>query len=70
MPHYITKRNHSITKVKARFLKKKYTFGVQVPRSVREAYMFDEVNGNTLWRDTIEHEMINVVVSSKVLDDD
>ena len=32
-------------------------YGIQVPRTVKEAYEFDKVNGNTHWREAIEKEM-------------
>ena len=35
----------------------KFKFGIQVPRSVKEAYKLDEVNGNTLWGDAIKKEI-------------
>ena len=31
--------------------------GVKVPKNVKEAFEFDEENGNTLWRDAIDKEM-------------
>ena len=32
-------------------------FGINVPRSVKEALVFDEINKNTLWADAIKKEM-------------
>jgi hypothetical protein len=34
-----------------------YQFGVQVPRSIKEAYDLDKQNGNMLWSDAIRTEM-------------
>jgi len=34
----------------------KYKFGVQVPRSIMEAYKLDERNGNNKWADAIKRE--------------
>ena len=47
----IRKREHIIALVKkrsTRFLKKTHKFGIEVSRSVAEAYALDEKNGNTL----------------------
>ena len=30
---------------------------IQVPKIVREALIFDKINGSTLWKDTIAKEM-------------
>jgi hypothetical protein len=52
----LRKREHIIALVKkrsTRFLKKTHKFGVEVPRSVAEAYALDKKNGNTLWADSM-----------------
>ena len=36
---------------------KRLKFGVQVPRTVKEAINFDKINNNTLWQDAIKKEM-------------
>jgi hypothetical protein len=61
--HVLCKREHIIALVKkwsTRFLKKTHKFGIEVPRSVAEAYALDKKNGNTLWADSIVKEMKNV----------
>ena len=35
----------------------KYQFGIRVPRSIREAYVLDSMNGDTKWHDAIEKEV-------------
>ena len=50
-----------------RFLKKTHKFGIQVPRSVAEAYHLDKKNGNTLWADLIAKEMKNEWIAFKIL---
>ena len=35
----------------------KYQFGVRVPRTVKEAYLLDEINNNTFWYDAIKKEV-------------
>ena len=49
VPYILKKRDHIISKIKARFLKKSHKFGVRVPTSVDDAYRLDKENGNTLW---------------------
>jgi hypothetical protein len=70
--HVICKREHIIALVKkrsTRFLKKTHKFGIEVPRSVAEAYALDKKNGNTLWADSITKEMKNVRIAFKILAD-
>ena len=67
----LRKREHIIALVKkrsARFLKKTHKFGIEVPRSVAEAYALDKKNGNTLWADSIAKEMKNVRIAFKILE--
>ena len=66
----LRKRKHIIALVKKRttcFLKKTHKFGIEVPRSVAEAYALDKKNGNTLWADSIAKEMMNVRTVFKIL---
>jgi hypothetical protein len=63
-------RTHIIALVKkrsTRFLKNMHKFGIEVPRSVAEAYAPDKKNGNTLWADSIAKEMKNVRIAFKIL---
>ena len=39
----------------------KYRFGVAIPRNTKQAYLFDEQNGNTLWADAIKEEMDKIL---------
>jgi hypothetical protein len=68
----LRKREHIIALMKKRstcFLKKMHKFGIEVPRSVAEAYALDKKNGNTLWADSIAKEMKNVRIAFKILAD-
>jgi len=38
----------------------RYKFGVQIPRTVKEAYALDIANGNTKWADAIETELLQL----------
>ena len=64
----LNKRDHIIAKVKARFLKKYRTFGVEVPTSDEEAYKLDKKNNKPLWHDAIKKETTNVYIALHILD--
>ena len=40
-----------------------------LPRSVKEAQILDEKNGNTLWMDALAKEMGNTKVAFNILED-
>ena len=68
----LKKRERIIKAVKgrqAKYLKKNFKFGIEVPRTVREAYELDKKNGNTLWADAIKKEMENVRVAFQIFKD-
>ena len=67
----MNKRMRIISLVKkrsARYLKKTHKFGIEVPRSVAEAYALDETNKNTFWADAIAKEMKDVKPAFKKLE--
>ena len=55
-------------KIKSRKKKKTHEYGIEVPNSVREAFMLDKKNGNDLWRKAITKEMDNVRVAFDILE--
>jgi hypothetical protein len=68
----LKKRERIIKAVKcrqAKYLKKNFKFGIEVPWTVKEAYEFDRKNGNTLWADAIKKEMENVRVAFWIFED-
>ena len=67
-PHTLKKRNRIIAAVKARVKKMTHKYGIEVPKTVKEAYALDLKNGNTLWRDAIRKEMTNNRVAFQVLE--
>jgi len=72
VPHILKKRDRIISLVKKqspRFLKRTHKFGIEVPRTVKEALELDKKNGNTLWADAIAKEMKDVCVAFKILPD-
>jgi len=68
--HVLKKRDRIIAKVAKRYNKVTHKFGIEVPTSVEHAYEIDRKNGNNLWREAIEKEMVNVRIAFKVLSDD
>ena len=70
--HILKKREHIISLVKKqnpRYLKRTHKFGIEMPKTVKEALELDKKNGNTLWADTIAKEMKDVRVAFKILVD-
>ena len=53
----------------SRYLKRNHKFGIELPKTVEEAYALDAKNGNTLSADASSKEMDNVRVAFKVLPD-
>ncbi len=50
-----------------RYLRRTHKYGIEVPKTVRQAYDLDRINGNTLWADAIAKEMKNVRVAFRIL---
>ena len=70
VPFVLKKRDVIISKMKARLRKASHKFGIKVPRSVKEALVFDETNGNTFWQDAIAKEMHNNAIAFRILEPD
>jgi len=72
VPFVLKKRERIIKLVKrrqARYLKRSFKFGIEVPSTVKEAYEIDKRNGNTLWADAIKKEMANVRTAFRIAED-
>jgi hypothetical protein len=52
-----------------RYLKRTHKFGIEVPKTVKEALALDHKNGNTLWADAIAKEMKEVCIAFNILPD-
>ena len=58
--HVLKKRDRIIAiirKWQTRYLKRSHKFGIELPKTVEEAYALDAINGNTLWADAISKDM-------------
>ncbi len=59
VPHVLKKCDRIISLVckrTTRYFKRTHKFGIEVPKTVKEALALDRKNGNTLWEDAIPKE--------------
>ena len=59
----------SIRKRQTRYLRRSHKFGIELPKTVKQALALDAKNGNTLWVDDKSKEIENVRVAFEVLPD-
>eukprot|EP00804_Cyclotella_cryptica_P001676 CCRYP_009051-RA/>CCRYP_009051-RA protein AED:0.08 eAED:0.08 QI:0/0/0/1/0.5/0.6/5/0/841 len=59
----------SLVKRRRRYHKRTHKYGIELPKTVEEAYVIDRATGTTFWHDAIEKEMKNVRVAFDVLAD-
>ncbi len=72
VPHVLRKRDQIISAVAKRsacFLKRTHKFGIEIPRTVKEALELDCYNDNTHWADAIAKEMAEVQKAFDILPD-
>ncbi len=72
VPHVLKKRDRIISLVfkwTTRYIKRTHKFGIEVPKTVKEALALDLKNGNTLWVDAIAKEMKEVRIAFNILPD-
>jgi hypothetical protein len=72
VPHVLRKRDQIISLVRRRttcYPKRTHKFGIEIPKTVKEALALDRKNGNTLWADAIAKEMREVRVAFNILHD-
>jgi hypothetical protein len=70
--HVLKKRDRIISLVckrTTRYLKRTHKFGIEVPKTVKEALDLDRKNGNTLWADAIAKAMKEVCIAFNILPD-
>ena len=58
-------RNHIINKIKSRYWKQEYKFGILLPKNVEVVFRIDTLNDNNFWRKSIEKELKTVCVAYK-----
>jgi hypothetical protein len=72
VPHVLKKHDRIISLVckrTTRYPKRTHKFGIEVPKTVKEALALDLKNGNTLWADAIAKEMKEVRIAFNILPD-
>ena len=72
VPHVLKRRDRIISAVakrSARYHKRTHKFGIEMPKTVKEAIDLDRKNGNTLWTDAIAKEMNEVRKAFDILPD-
>jgi hypothetical protein len=70
VPHVLRKRDRIISLVRKqnpRYLKRTHKFGIELPKTVKEALAIDKKNDNTFWADAIAKEMKDIRVAFKIL---
>ena len=51
IPYIERKRKAIISKLKSKYWHRTHKYGIKIQNSVKEAYEFDEENGNKIWTD-------------------
>jgi hypothetical protein len=70
MPHVLRTRERIISLVckrETRYVKRTHKYGIEIPKTVKQAYELDRINGNTQWTQAIAKEMKNVQVAFRIL---
>jgi len=62
------RKERLMKKVKSKYWRTTHKFGIEIPKSVEEAYEIDRVTGTSHWTRAIEKEMKNVRVAFEKLD--
>ena len=70
VPYVLKKRDRIIKAVNKRYLKRTHKYGIELPKTFKEAVDLDKRNGNTLWQDAIRKEMDAVRIAFEVIPDD
>ena len=66
----LRKRDRIIKKVKSRYWTRTHKYGVEMPKSVKDAFEIDRRTGTDFWKKAIEKEMKNVDCAFQFRDDD
>ena len=66
--HVLKKASRLVSKMRTLHHKNSLKFGLEVPKSVKDAVRLDTANGNTYWQEAITKEMTNVKIAFKFLE--
>jgi hypothetical protein len=67
VPYTLRKRNVIVLAMNSRLWKTSHKYGIELPRSVKEALEIDQKNGITFWADSLTKEMSNVCIAFEIL---
>ena len=67
VPYNLSCCDRIISGVNSRVKRVTHKYGVELPRTVQEAYALDDKNGNTFWSDVLNKEMENLKVYFDIL---
>ena len=70
VPYVLKKRMTIIAKLKSKYWQRTHKYGIQVPKTVHDAYAIDATNKNTKWRDAIFEEMKKIRAAFELYEDD
>ena len=68
VPYVLKKRDRIISYVNSRVRRVTHKYGIEVPRTVKEARALDEKNGNDHWDKAIKKEMYNASIAFEILE--
>jgi hypothetical protein len=66
-PHFLKKRTRLIADVTKRYHTRTHKFGIEVPKIWDDCARLDKENDNTLWKDAVRKEMMNVRIEFKII---
>ena len=69
VPFTLKKRARIVAAVNSRYLLRTHKFGIEIPKSVEEAFAIDKATNTTFWTDAIDLEIKNVDVAFQDLED-
>ena len=69
-PSVLRRRDRIVASVNKRYHKRTHKFGIELPKSIKQALEIDRRTGTTYWRDALDKEIGEVRVAFEVLEDD
>lgn len=70
VPHTLRTRRRMISKIKSKYWRTTHKFGIELPKSIEDAYRIDRETGTTFWHDAIEKEMKRIREAMQEYDGD
>ena len=65
----LRRRDRILKAMKKRYHRTEQKFGIEVPKSVKQALEIDRKTGTTYWRDAIQKEMNTVLIAFDILEE-